>query len=92
MAKRETRQGEDWDDLSPEAVRRMWEELETKTSEDDPICAHCVNMVWPARVEGDRGPMGWRVRYPVCPCHADSPGEPREVDPCGSCPNFRPRP
>jgi len=92
MAEKETGRDDQWDDLLPEAVQRLWEEIKAKMSPDDPICAHCVNMVWPIKIEPERPLERWRIRYPVCPCHPDSPGTPREVDPCGSCANFRPKP
>jgi hypothetical protein len=89
MAENEKKAPEDenGDDLSPEAVRAMWERLcETQS---DRICFNCVNMVWPKRL--DRHGR-WQIRYPVCVDHVDSPGAPREVHPAETCPNFRPRP
>ena len=89
MAERDEAREGDWDDLSPEAARRLWDEMQARASDQERICLNCVNMVWPARLEGDEEMIPWRVRYPVCACHADSPGVPREVHPCGSCPRFR---
>jgi hypothetical protein len=91
MAQNEMRDQE-WDDLSPEAVRRMWEEMQARDDGTERICMNCANMVWPQPLEDSSGSFPWRVRHPVCPCHADSPGVPREVDIGGGCPNFRPKP
>ncbi len=62
------------DDLSPEAVRKAWEKLCETASER--ICYHCVNMVWPKRLETEKGTIPWRVVFPVCADHPDSPGVP----------------
>jgi len=78
------------DDLSPEAVRRAWEKLCKTASEQ--ICYRCVNMVWPKRLETEKGMMPWRPVFPVCADHPDSSGVPREVHPAETCPNFRARP
>ncbi|MGE5296604.1 MAG: HNH endonuclease [Solirubrobacterales bacterium] len=84
-----TQENADEDDLSPEAVRRLWEEIQAKMRDDDPICEHCANLVWPARIGREFEVSRWRVRFPVCACHPDAPGVPREVHPCSTCPNFR---
>jgi hypothetical protein len=81
-----------WDDLLPEAVQKLWEQIQARMSDDDPICMNCVNRVWPARLSEEYDVAPWRVRYPVCACHVDSPGVPREIHPCEGCANFRPRP
>ena len=58
----------------------------------DRMCLHCMNLLWPKRVFGDKHRVGWHVLYPVCVHHADSPGEAREVHPAETCPNFRGKP
>ena len=80
---------ENWDDFSPEAVRRAWEKLCETASER--ICYHCVNMARPQRLETEKETIPWRVVFPVCVDHPDSPGTPREVHPVETCPNFRAR-
>jgi hypothetical protein len=81
-----------WADFSPEAVRKLWEEIQAKISDDEPICMNCENRVWPIRLRDDYEVSHSRIRYPVCACHVDSPGVPREIHPCEGCANFRPRP
>jgi len=90
MAKRKGLERENWDDFSPEAVRRAWEKLCETASER--ICYHCVNLVRPQRLETEKETIPWRVVFPVCVDHPDSPGTPREVHPVETCPNFRARP
>ncbi len=81
---------QDWEDFSPEAVRKLWEKL--CKSWPKRICLHCANLVWPKRLDGDKYAVGLPVLYPICACHVDSPGVPREVHPAEGCPNFRPKP
>lgn len=90
MAEQKRNQGENWDDLSPEAARRAWEEFRKRAPTQ--ICYRCVNIIWPERLEAEREMMPWRVVYPVCADHPDSPGRPREVHPAEGCPNFRAAP
>jgi len=94
MAENETKPDaqDRWADLSPEAVQKLWEEIQAKISDEDPICMNCENRIWPIRLRDDYEVSHSRIRYPVCACHVDSPGVPREIHPCEGCANFRPRP
>jgi hypothetical protein len=80
---------ENRDDLSPEAMRKAWEKLCETAS--DRICYHCASLIRPKRPETEEAMMPWRIVYPVCADHPDSPGVPREVHPAETCPNFRAR-
>ncbi len=85
------RKPENWEEFSPEALRKLWDE--TRKPQWDCICLHCVNLAWPQRV------YRWHAQtpsekppLPVCVHHVDAPGVPREVHPDDTCPNFRPKP
>ncbi len=90
MAEQERHQRENWDDLSPEAVHRAWEAFHKTASKQ--VCYHCVNIVWPKRLEAEKGMIPWRPVFPVCVDHPDSPGVPREVHPAEVCSSFRAAP
>jgi len=89
MAERKKAERGTWDDFSPEAVRKSWEEFRKTASKR--ICYHCVNLVRPKRLVTESPSMSWRVVFPLCVGHPDSPGVPREVHPAETCPNFRAR-
>jgi len=78
-----------WDDFSPEAVRKSWEEFRRTVSKW--TCCSCVNLVRPKRLKAGSGIASWRQVFPVCVGHPESPGVPREVHPGETCPNFRAR-
>jgi hypothetical protein len=75
------------DDLSPEAVRAVWERIHA--SPDKRLCFQCASLVWPKGLAAERQKMGWPPMFPVCVDHPDSSGVPREVDLAQGCPNFR---
>jgi hypothetical protein len=87
MGQRKKAERGKWDDFSPEAVRRAWEKLCAKAS--DRICYYCLNLIRPKRLEAEKQTVPWRIVYPVCADHPDSPGVPREVHPMETCANFR---
>ncbi len=56
-----------------------------------PICFNCAYLVEPERLKSFRELLSFKMVFPICVNHADSPGQAREVHPAETCRNFCPR-
>ena len=54
-------------------------------------CFNCAYLVEPERLRSFRELLSFKMVFPICVNHADSPGQAREVHPAQVCRNFCPR-